>query len=98
METQVSKYSKAKLALSAMAGTIAAFAGMAVCGATDYNMAGPALDATVVTGAKAGVGDAVATIQTTLNNAFLVEVAIMFIGLAVVIGFIMHVLKGHRKV
>lgn len=76
----------------------AAVLGIASTFAVDYNMAGPALDANFVTGAKGGLGDAVATIQTTLNNQFLVEVAILFIGLAVVVGLIMGVVKGHRRI
>jgi len=56
-------------------------------------MIGPALDATVVTGAKAGLGDAVASIQSTLNNPYIIEVAIMFIGLAVILYLLKCVLK-----
>ncbi len=95
METRKSKALKyvsvASAAVGAsLFGVVSAFA--------DYNMAGPALDATVVTGMKNGVQDSVATIQTTLNNQYLTEIAILFIGFAVVTGLLMHFLKGHRRI
>jgi hypothetical protein len=47
---------------------------------------------------KAGVGDSIQTIQTTLNNQYLTELAVMFIGFAVVVGLVMHFMKGHRRI
>ncbi len=89
---------KATMGLYAVAGAVAGLVGIAATHATDYNMAGPALDASAVTGFKAGIGDSVATIQTSLNNAYLTEIAIMFIGFAVIVGVVMHVVKGHRRI
>jgi hypothetical protein len=86
------------MGLYAAAGAVAAVAGIASTFALDYNMAGPALDASAVTGFKAGIGDSIATIQTSLNNAYLTEIAIMFIGFAVIVGVVMHVVKGHRRI
>ena len=87
-----------RLITAAPAALGAALFGVTICGATDYNMAGPALDATTVTGMKAGVSDSVAFIQTSLNNQYLTELAIMFIGFAVIVGVLMHILKGHRRI
>lgn len=80
------------------AGAIAAAALSVAPAFAAYTASGVVFDSNFVTGAKAGLGDSVATIQTTLNNAFLVEVAILFIGLAVVVGLIMGVVKGHRRI
>lgn len=60
-------------------------------------MAGPVMGGFLVTGAKAGLGDATQTISTSLNNQYLIEIAIMFIGLAVIMGLIMSILRGHRR-
>jgi len=61
-------------------------------------MSGITLTSSVVTGMKAGVGDSIQTIQTTLNNQYLTELAVMFIGFAVVVGLVMHFMKGHRRI
>ena len=101
MENSVKKQKaqKAMAFISKSAAAVgAALFGISAVGATDYNMAGPALDATVVTGMKAGVGDSIHTIQTTLNNQYLTELAVMFIGFAVVVGLVMHFMKGHRRI
>ncbi len=90
--------SKASLALYGVAAAAAASLGIASTFAVDYNMAGPAFTANLVTGAKGGLGDSVATIQTTLDNSFLIETALLFLGLAVVIGVVMFVIKGHRRI
>lgn len=101
MEKEIVKQGKvtfSRVAVSSLAALGASVLGIASTFAVDYNMAGPALDANVVTGMKAGIGDSVATIQTSINNAFLTEVAIMFIGFAVIVGVVMHILKGHRRI
>ena len=61
-------------------------------------MPGPALDATVITGAKAGFADSVDTLQTTANNQYLFEFALMFVGASIVVGIILWAVKGHRHI
>jgi hypothetical protein len=58
-------------------------------------MNGITLDNTVVTGMKAGIGDSIATLQTTLNNAFLTEIAVMLIGFSVMTTLVLYILKAH---
>ncbi len=61
-------------------------------------MPGPALTADVITGVKAGVADSVDTLETTINNQYLGELALMFIGFAAVVGLLMYLVKGHRRI
>jgi hypothetical protein len=61
-------------------------------------MDGIALTSDVVTGMKAGIADSTDMITDTINNAALAEIAVMFIGLAVIVGVLMHFLKGHRRI
>lgn len=51
-------------------------------------MSGPHFSATLTTGAKQALADSAFTIQTTLDNPFLIEAAGLFIGLAVVLCFV----------
>lgn len=75
----------------------AAFLGVAPAFAAN-TASGVVLTSDVVTGMKAGIGDAVQTIQTSVDNAFLTEVAVMFIGFAVIVGVVMYIVKGHRRI
>ncbi len=65
-------------------------------GPTDYGMGGPALTADAVSGFKAGIGDATTTIQSSVNNRYLTEILIMFIGLACVVGLALYFVKTHK--
>ncbi len=100
MEKSLSKESKitaiSKLAAYGLAGATALMAATSCFAA--YTASGVVFTAALVTGAKAGLGDSVSTIQTTLDNSFLIETALLFLGLAVVIGVIMFVIKGHRRI
>ncbi len=88
-----------KAALSTLAGLAASALGLSSAFAWGpTNSTGVVLDTNAVTGMKAGIGDAVTTIQTSLNNAYLTEIAIMFIGFAVIVGVVMYVVKGHRRI
>ena len=62
----------------------------------DYNMSGPALGSPFMAGLKAGVQDATSTIQTSMNNQYLAEAVVMFIGLCAIVGLIMFIFRRHR--
>ncbi len=61
-------------------------------------MSGITLTNAIITGVKAGVADSVDTLQTTINNQYLGELALMFIGFAAVVGLLMYLVKGHRRI
>ena len=59
-------------------------------------MNGPALDPSAVTGMKAGIADAVAFIQTSVNDQYMAESAVMFIGVLIGIYIAIWIIKGHK--
>ncbi len=61
-------------------------------------MSGITLTSAVVTGAKAGIQDSAASLSTTVNNQYFIEFALIFIGFAIVVGFVAYMVKGHRKI
>jgi hypothetical protein len=63
---------------------------------TDYGMGGPSLNASAVTGFKAGLGDAMTTVQSSVNNQYLTEILVMFIGFACVVGLALYFVKSHK--
>ncbi len=93
-QDKVSKFARiGTLAASALGATV-----MGISSVFAADMDGPQLTGDLVTGMKAGVADSVDTIQTTVSNAVVGEIAIMFIGLAAAVGVIMYFLKHHRRI
>ena len=65
---------------------------------TTYAASGIALSSAVVTGARDGLAEAAASIEGTVNNQFFITLAVMFIGFAVVVGFLQTMVRGHRRI
>ncbi len=59
-------------------------------------MHGPNIDLNAAHGFAYGVSDSFATINSTVNNQVLTEFAILIIGFAVVIAWVIHFVKSHR--
>ncbi len=57
-------------------------------------MSGPQFSANVVAGGKNALADATATLGTSMNNFFTSEYFAMFIGFALVVGFIHYLFIG----
>ncbi len=89
------KKSYLSAALMGLAGAVTALVGVVQ---THAQAAGLALDANVITGAKAGLVDSAASLTSTVNNQYFVEFALLFIGFAVAVGFVAYMVKGHRKI
>ena len=85
----------AKAGLAGIAGMAASLLGIA---STHAAMSGVTLTSSVITGAKAGFADTVDTLQTTANNQYLFEFALMFVGASIVVGIILWAVKGHRHI
>jgi hypothetical protein len=63
----------------------------------DYNMSGPAIGASVVNGMKAGIADSTQTLQVTLSSSAMSEIAIMFIGIAVVVSIVSWTIRHKNE-
>ncbi len=59
-------------------------------------MSGVNLTSAVITGIKQGVADSADTLGVTLNNQYLGELALMFIGFALVTGIIIFLVARHK--
>ncbi len=61
-------------------------------------MSGITLTTDVLTGLKRGIADSASSINISISNAILWELALATVGLALAIGVILYFLKGHKKI
>ncbi len=61
-------------------------------------MQGPQLTGDLITGLKAGVFDSVQSIQTTLSNNVIGEIAVFLIGFSIGVALLMFFIMSHRKI
>lgn len=61
-------------------------------------MSGIVLTSDAVDGVLAGVGHSIDMLEGTINNQYAWTLATMFIGFAIVVGVVMFLLKGHRRI